>query len=514
MSESHNRPLRVFLCHSYKDQPIARELYRRLKTEYWLDVWFLEANLLPSQNWNVEIQRAVQSSDVLVVLQSRNAIDEGKNPYPSLTFVLKILRRKPKREIPMIVLRLDDHLLPMSRNKTHVIDCFPKRQRKSAYQNLIDRLKFHASQLHIFLTDELIQPAADQFVQWSPSNWRNLTFSNEADVLDDSSTGGSDHDSSQKMERGVFDRTNRIGVILWTIIGLLTLLFFWLVKSHLVMDAREVTTILPLSAPTLGIGSVSNSPKDGMNMLYVPAGEFIMGGNVYYDEKPIHTVNLDSIWIDQTEVTNAMFAAFLTEEGNRAESGVTWLDSQDNDTYIHLEEDSWKADQGYEDHPVVEVTWYGAHAYCRWAGRRLPTEAEWEKAARWKPSSDENGQGKGEALTYPWGNNNPSAHVLNFNDIIGDTTKVGSYPNGASAYGALDMAGNVWEWVADRYSRSYYASSPTDNPMGPDTGFFRVLRGGAWNYRETYARSMHRNRGIPIISHDFIGFRCASDALP
>jgi serine/threonine-protein kinase len=240
-----------------------------------------------------------------------------------------------------------------------------------------------------------------------------------------------------------------------------------------------------------------------MKIVYVPAGEFVMGGEVYYDERPIHIVDLDAYWIDQTEVTNGMFAVFLTEEGNREEAGVTWLDSSDEDTTIHLAADSWQVDRGYEEYPVGEVTWYGANAYCSWAGRRLPTEAEWEKAAR-----GTNGN------TYPWGNNAPTSELLNFNDNVGSTTKIGSYPNGAGPYGALDMAGNVWEWVADRHSRTYYATSPPNNPLGPETGFFRVLRGGAWNYRETYARSVHRNRGIPTISHDFIGFRCARDAFP
>ncbi|MCI0551850.1 MAG: SUMF1/EgtB/PvdO family nonheme iron enzyme [Anaerolineae bacterium] len=496
MSEPLNGHLRVFLCHSSKDQSIARELYRELNSEKWMDVWFIEANLLPSQDWATEIKRAVRSSDVLIFLYSKNSIEKEEASYPNITFVLDILQEKSKRLIPIIILRLDDYLLPTGRNKTQVIDYFPKYQRKSAFQSLIDSLKFHAKQLHISLNNELTQTEPDQFLQWSPSNWRNLAFNNEADALDDLPS------SSQKMERGMFDRTNKIGVILWTIIGLLTLLFIWLVKNHLAMDDSAVTTLLPLPAPTLGIGSVSISPNDGMKMLYVPAGEFIMGGDVYYDEKPIHTVNLNAFWIDQTEVTNAMFAEFLTEEGNREEGGVPWLDSQDEDTQIHLQEDSWQADQGFENYPVIEVTWYGANAYCSWAGRRLPTEAEWEKVAR-----GTNGN------IYPWGNDAPNPDLLNFNDNIGATTKTGSYPNGASPYGALDMTGNVWEWVADRHSRTYYTNSPVDNPVGPETGFFRVLRGGAWNYRDTYARTIHRHRGVPIISHDFIGFRCAIDAF-
>jgi formylglycine-generating enzyme required for sulfatase activity len=208
-------------------------------------------------------------------------------------------------------------------------------------------------------------------------------------------------------------------------------------------------------------------------------------------------VSLNAFWIDQTEVTNAMFATFLNEHSNLLGNRLIALDINDEDTHIHLADGFWQADQGYEAHPVMEVTWYGAVAYCSWAGRRLPTEAEWEKAAR---GTDEH--------IYPWGNDEPSADMLNFDYDIGNTTIVGSYPKGASPYGALDMAGNVWEWAADWYVQTYYVNSPSANPLGPDSGIFRVLRGGAWNYRDTYARSIHRSIADPVVSHDFIGFRC------
>jgi len=240
-------------------------------------------------------------------------------------------------------------------------------------------------------------------------------------------------------------------------------------------------------------------PVDRTNMVFVPAGEFVMGGDAYFEEQPIHQVILDAFWIDKTEVTNAMFAEFLNQWGIREEGGEAWLDTTDEDVRIHLTDGIWRSEQAYENHPVVEVTWFGANAYCAWAGRRLPTEAEWEKSARGIHGN-----------IFPWGNKNPTPDLLNFNNNFGDTTKVGSYPQGASPYGALDMAGNVWEWVADRHSRTYYSNSPLENPPGPEAGFFRVLRGGGWNYRDTYVRSIHRNRGAPTISHDFVGFRCAS----
>lgn len=266
----------------------------------------------------------------------------------------------------------------------------------------------------------------------------------------------------------------------------------------------ELPTITPSS--TLEIGSTMTSEKDGMVLVYVPAGEFEMGSeNGSGDEMPVHSVYLDSYWIDQTEVTNSMFAKFLTEEGNQ------WIDFNNLccDFRINLLDEIWQAESEFENHPVFATSWNAADAYCNWVGRRLPTEAEWEKAASWDMD-------KNEKLIYPWGNitNCSFANYKSEDKIcVGDTVAVMSYPDGVSPYGAYDMAGNVIEWMADWYSGSYYQESPYINPMGPTSGPGRVLRGGAWAGSLGFdIRSSNRNWFSPGTAGNLIGFRCAMDA--
>lgn len=260
----------------------------------------------------------------------------------------------------------------------------------------------------------------------------------------------------------------------------------------------------PTVAPTIGIGSTLISPKDGMVMVYVPEGEFEMGSNDGDDnEKPVHTVYLDGYWIDQTEVTNAMFAIFVQATGYETDAekrGIGWIYSNNNWTEILGA--NWQAPQGLKidnsknNHPVLQVSWNDASAYCQWAERRLPSEAEWEKAACGT-----------DGRVYPWGNQIPNTTFLNYDESIGETTEVGSYPAGASPYGALDMAGNVWEWTADWYGT--YPSSLVNNPIGVVNGKYRTLRGGSWYFYDYLARCSNRDVSTPDASNDNLGFRCA-----
>ncbi len=267
---------------------------------------------------------------------------------------------------------------------------------------------------------------------------------------------------------------------------------------------QETETIEPTSVPNLGGGSTQISTADGMVQVYIPAGAFQMGSeDGDSDEDPVHEVYLDAYWMDEHEVTNAQFVEFLKDQGNQTEGSTIWLDVGDPDVLIEKSGGEWIPDSGYGDHPVVEVTWYGARAYCEWAGRRLPTEAEWEKTAR----------GELEGKKYPWGDESPvcEAGAINgaqYYGCSGSTIPVKSYaPNG---YGLYDMAGNVWEWAADWYDGDYYSSTPYENPQGPDDGTYRVLRGSSWLDNSDSLRVANRFGTNLDDSYYNVGFRCAA----
>ena len=249
-------------------------------------------------------------------------------------------------------------------------------------------------------------------------------------------------------------------------------------------SAPEPTTTI---APTPASGEVQVSAKDGMEMVYVPAGDFSMGSTAgTSDEQPVHTVTLDGFWIDKTEITNLMYSQCVQADA--------CLRPNTNGSNTHV---NYYSNTQYANYPVIDLRWSSAEKYCAWAGRRLPTEAEWEKAARGT-----------DGRIYPWGNDNPTNSLLNFNNPAGDALRVGSFPKGVSPYGALDMVGNLREWVADWYGANYYAASPQSNPIGPMEGQYRVLRGGSWHSDLYLVRSADRQFLAPDTRDISVGFRC------
>jgi len=226
---------------------------------------------------------------------------------------------------------------------------------------------------------------------------------------------------------------------------------------------------------------------DGMEMVYVPEGTFVMGSDdsdASDNEQPVRNVYLDAYWIDKYEVSNAQYE-MCVEAGE-----CTAPYARKSST-----RDSYYGNPTYDNYPVIYVDWNQASAYCAWAGGSLPSEAEWEKAAR-GPNGNK----------YPWGDESPSCNLANYSGCEGDTSAVGSYPEGASYYGTLDMAGNVWEWVNDWYAT--YDKNDTNNPTGPGTGDYRVMRGGSWVNIAWVIRSADRSWSYPDDGDGNRGFRC------
>ena len=262
----------------------------------------------------------------------------------------------------------------------------------------------------------------------------------------------------------------------------------------------------PSPTPELGIGSTRLRDMDGMAMVYVPDGSFMMGSNSgNEDEAPVHSVYLDAFWIDQYEVTNAQFRAFINATGYQTSveiKGTSWLftDTGWEETtgvdWQHPYGPNTNLD-GRDDHPVVHISLDDAVSYCAWAGASLPTEAQWEKAAR----------GTDQRL-YPWGNAEPTCALANYSECVLDSVVVGSYPDGASPYGALDMAGNAWEWVRDIYDAGYYSVSAEQNPTGPTSGDRYVLRGGSHGYNVEFLSTSARINYVPNDAWYSTGFRC------
>ena len=267
----------------------------------------------------------------------------------------------------------------------------------------------------------------------------------------------------------------------------------------------------------VGITRTKHIPvADIIDMVLIPEGEFEMGdhhGDGWEQELPVHTVYLDVFYIDKYEVTNAQYARFLNEYGRDTDA--------EEHSFLHID-DPWckienvggvyKPEIGHENHPLAEVSWYGAAAYAQFYGKRLPTEAQWEKAAR----------GGLVGKKYPWGNDisqdEANYYGTDGNDVWENTAPVGSFaPNG---YELHDMAGNVWEWCADEYDDNYYNISPKNNPTGPGVAVTfknddftkvnpeRVIHGGSWYGNWRSLRVSNRSYYAPTTTGRFVGFRC------
>ncbi len=441
------RPLRVFLCHASQDKPAVRKLHRYLK-QHGIQPWLDQEDLLPGENWEVEIPRALNASDVILVCLSKNSVNKEGYVQKEISFALDKALEKPEGTIFIIPAKLEDCDVPKRLNRYQWVDLF----RPDSNKRLLLGLNKRATSIG---TDVLPVILEDTSVVKLPEN---------------------------QAIRKVFMWAG--GLLAFALLALAV----WKISQF--PTAPDMTQTPPaitiVSTPTLGSDSTIISEKDGMTLVYVSEGEFTMGSNDgLLDEMPVHQLYLDAFWIDRTEVTNKQYGICVA-------AGMCEAPVQTGS----LTRSNYFGDAKFNNYPVISVDWKRAKNYCEWANRRLPTEAEWEKAAR-----GTNG------YIYPWGRELPDSNLLNYNDEIGDTVEVGQYSDGASVYGALDMAGNVLEWVSSLYQPYPYTIYNGRENMGSLDA--RVLRGGSLSFGDYHVRTTYRVKTNPTTSSVVIGFRCA-----
>jgi formylglycine-generating enzyme required for sulfatase activity len=450
----------VFISYSRKDLEFVQRLADDLKTA-GLEVWYDLSGLDAGTRWGSEIQKAIKASQYFLVVISPNSII---SEWVENEFLYA--KNQNLKIIPLLYKPCD---LPMWSLNLHFID-IQGRNYLLNFPELIKALGLKEKPLQV---EQVLSVATSH----SPSP-RKFKIK----------------------PTWIIGFLALVLIVFAAILGLPKIITWQAsvatatMTSTLPPEASPLPTMTYTPSPPLEIGSTWVRSEDGMLMLYVPKGSFIMGSvdvvTAYNnDEQPVVNVNLDAFWIDQSEVTNGMYT-FCVEAGSCQPPSE--LSSSTRSSYYD--------DRAYLNYPVIFVSWEDALAYCKWAGARLPTEAEWEKAARGP-----------DGRTYPWGEGIDNSRA-NYNNNIGDTLVVGSFQNGNSIYNAYDMSGNVWEWVSSLYKP--YPYNPDDGREDLDASGNRVVRGGSWWFTQTGVRSTIRNKFFPKNTYYDLGFRCARDIIP
>lgn len=544
---SEQRPLKIFLCHARADKPAARNLYRYLRSK-GMDPWLDEEKLLPGQNWRQEIPKAISASDVIIICLSKNSVDKEGYVQKEIKFALDKALEMPEGRVFIIPARLEECDVPESLKNYQWVELFEKNWNRKLMQSLNLRAANLPGVKQAMITDEsspkLSKPKSDRVRKEQPIERPLPPAESQAngsvDIGGDAKgttiiTG--DHNVIVQSPKGEYEAlpkkdeptqtpVGQIANLSQTtarkfnfrkigIIGLLSVGFifglWWLIyyiinvlpvvplptptshsptKTATVEQKPPTSTITPPTfTPTPGLGSTKISEKDGMKLVFVPAGEFTMGSDhsVYYQDKPSHIIYLDSFWIDQIEVTNEMYT--LCWYAGYCQPPIK-TGYKENQEYFGAFE--------FTNYPVIYVNWNQAKSYCEWTGRRLPTEAEWEKAARGV-----------DGRTYPWGEG-IDCQKANYGDCGGAIIESGKNIQGASIYGALDMSGNVWEWTSSLFRPYPYLA--TDGREDINSSDQRVIRGGAWVYELFSLRTFSRAGTEPSTQSDDLGFRCAFSA--
>jgi formylglycine-generating enzyme required for sulfatase activity len=524
--------LNVFLCHAKEDKPMVRELYRKLAAEGWINPWIDEKNIILGQDWDLKIQKELEFADAVIVFISETAMKKDGYVQKELRLIYDIALYKPEDTIFIAPLRLEECQPPYRFRLWQWGDYFGEKKDET-YSELIKSLKLRYEQVlqieakRHAQSEESAHKQAEEQARKEKEEWERKAAEERALLLDEQKAEAKraakaererlSHQKTEERKKATAEAF-RLFLTIGGIVIVLSILFF--VGKFIIANLPSVpmpsqtskvsptfTFISPTEPPTEmptiaftltpGIGDTWTSPKDGMVMMSVPAGKFLMGSNFGADDEyPLHEVELATFWIDRTEVTNAMYAKCVHDGKCNRPLNITYFSNPE-----------------YADHPVVYVSWKDANAYCEWRddGTLLPTEAEWEKAASWDA-------GKKINRIYPWGNNFDGS-LLNFCDRkcpyawtdgtvvdgYAKTAPVGHYTSGASYYGVLDMAGNVWEWVSDWYL-PYRGNTEGEEHYGTK---YRVRRGGSWYSDDYKSRSLFRSWLSPSNMDDQTGFRCA-----
>lgn len=488
-----NRPLRVFLCHSSADKPAVRELYQKLRNESWLEPWLDEEELFPGMDWNMEIEKAVEAADAIIVCLSKGSITKEGYVQRELRIVLDFADYKPEGTIYILPVRLEECEPPRRLRAWQYADYF-EGQHERGLKRLLASLKMRADSLELNLETMV----SDENIK----GFENL-FNQAVEIL--KNEGSVSHTRLQKRLKITYTTAARIMDMMEekNIVFSENGASFYRVPDSNVRS--EALPFEPINLSKPNNTQFKQTPihtgdkltlSNGMEFMRVPAGKFLMGSDNHSgDEKPQHIVDITyDYWIARFHLTNELYNAYVNAKG------------------IDHPKDDWKKKKS---HPVVLVTWNDSMDYCQWLNNslkdelpsgfvlRLPNEAEWELAARGTDGRE-----------FPWGNEFDKNKCNTDEGGKGNTTSVGSYsPQGDSPYGCADMAGNVLEWTHSL--KKEYPYNVNDGRENEETSGRRVLRGGSYLYNVRIAYCTYRYDSNTTFLNGDIGFRvCLAPPLP
>jgi formylglycine-generating enzyme required for sulfatase activity len=476
-----NRPLRVFLCHSSNDKPAVRELYQKLRAESWIQPWLDEEELYPGQDWSMEIEKAVEAADAIIVCLSKGSITKEGYVQRELRIVLDFADYKPEGTLYVIPVRLEECDPPRRLRAWQYADYF-EGQRERAFNRLLVSLKRRSESLGLGTEEPILEESKLVKKEISGMAW-----------LDD---------YASKHARNLEDLTDKPKIEMSKSVGVTSSQSIKSVGNSIDKIEHLTQTLLGLDSSTVEYPS-KITLSNGIEFVNVPAGKFLMGSNNGDDaEKPQHSVNISYNYLmARYPITNELYNEYV--KSKKVEHPVS----------------DWRTKK---DHPVVNIKWTEIMTYCQWANNllkdelpsglvlRLPTEAEWEKAARGVDGRE-----------YPWGNvfDGAKYNVISEYSWPGIyesfTSSVNKYsPRGDSPYGCADMVGNVWEWTHSLNKKYPYS---VDDGREDEKSFGRhIQRGSSFTVDKKYAHCAFRiDGGILNLGSRDRGFRvCLAPPLP